>query len=130
MSLEKDYFNTIKWSLNVGVNPGYSLSDQKSIKEDDFARSCITAADTVERETGVYISCVISPSRAVYKKEWGCPEIGEFSYTVYGTYNPAFSGKEEYISALEQFATELKKIYGQNAVWIEISPAHLIYLKD
>ncbi len=124
------YFNVIRWTMTVGVNPGYELKQQKPM---GFAEICTlyqkTAREVFE-ESGTYISAVCHESRVLYHTEWGCPEGGEYAYTFSGSCNPVFSEKTAYLEALQQVAQGLRKKLKQATLLLEIVPAHLEYLKD
>ncbi|MCR5324959.1 MAG: hypothetical protein K6E85_17010 [Lachnospiraceae bacterium] len=124
-------FSSVKWSITIGVNPGYNNKTQEYIPDDEFATACRKIAQEVEDETSVYISCVFYRSRVVYKTEWGCPEEGEFTNTLTGSCNPEFCKDiDKYIEAVEMFAKKLKEEYKQSTILLEIVPMNAMYLKD
>lgn len=122
--------NSFSWSCVIGVNSGYDLVDQKPISEDEFAIRYGKVARKVHEDTGVYISAVITKSRVVYHEEWGCPKNGEYSYTLSGCCNPAFSDPEEYLAALKKLAKMIKQEWNQTTLLVEIIPSSAIYFKD
>ena len=123
-------YNTICWKCTIGVNGGYELEDQIKMPMEDITEIYLKTAEEVRAETGVYISAVISESRTLYSPEWGCPEEGEYSYTLSGSCNPAFAKQEEYLHALNMIAKLLKERLKQSTLLLEISPANLIYMTD
>lgn len=121
--------NTIGWKCIVGTNKGYDLSLQKRISIDDFSALCMRLAKKIYEDTNVYISMAVSESRILYNEEWGCPQGGEYTYTISGCCNTEFSPKEEYLNALDIFVKELKKELEQSTVLLEITPVHIQYYK-
>lgn len=122
--------NSFIWSCVIGVNSGYNLENQKMVSEDEFAIRYGKVARKVYEETGVYISAVITRSRILYHEEWGCPQNGEYSYTVSGCCNPAFSDPEEYLAVLKKIAQMLKQEWNQTTLLLEIIPSSAIYFRD
>ena len=120
--------DSFRWSCVIGVNGGYDLENQKSVSEDEFAYRYGKLARKVYEDTGVYISAVITLSRVVYHEDWGCPKSGEYSFTLSGCCNPAFSNTQEYLSALKELAQLLKEEWDQTTLLLEIMPASVIYL--
>ena len=123
-------YNTICWKITIGVNSGYDLEEQVKMPMKDITEIYLKTAEEVCAKTGVYISAVISESRTLYSPEWGCPEEGEYSYTLSGGCNPAFAKQEEYLKALNMIAKLLKERLKQSTLLLEISPANLIYMTD
>ena len=121
------YFNAVKWSMMIGINSGYHLTEQKTMPEDEFADIFRAVAEEVYVETGVYISAVMNASRALYRSEWGCPDGGEFSYTLTGCSNPLYVSVDSYLNTLEQVAKRMKTRLRQTALYVEIVPAHCDY---
>lgn len=123
-------YNVIRWSMSLGVNAGYDLTDQKKMKIEDICAIYQDVAKEVFEDTGVYISAVCNDARIVYHIEWGCPKGGEFAYTFTGSCNPFFSEKEKYTQALQMVAKLMKEKLHQSTVLLEIVPAHIEYFKD
>ena len=123
----QQYFNTIKWSMMIGTNSGYQLSEQKAMPENEFADIFRAVAEDVYAETGVYISAVMNATRALYRSEWGCPDGGEFSYTLTGCCNPLYVSTDDYLNALEKVVKRMKIRLCQTALYVEIVPAHCDY---
>jgi hypothetical protein len=87
-------------------------------------------ARKVFEKTGVYVSAVITMSRVVYHEDWGCPETGEYSFTLTGSCNPAFADLDKYLPALRELAECLKEEWKQTTLLLEITPASVIYMRD
>ena len=123
------YYNTIKWSMTVGVNSGFDLSSQKDMSYSEISTIYLKVAKKIYKDTNIYISGVIMPSRILYNDEWGCPLDGEISYTITGSCNTEFSTVDSFTKALKLFSEELRKELKQTTLLLEICPAHLDYLK-
>ena len=126
----QSYFNTVKWSMMIGTNGGYELSQQQEMPESEFAELYRTIAEKVFQETGVYISAVMHRSRSLYRTEWGCPPGGEFSYTLTGCHNPLYSDINDYLHSLDLLTGKMKERLKQSAVYLEITPAHCDYYRN
>ena len=125
--------NSIKWTLILGIKSGYEFSKnakQVRLSEEEIACLYRNAALRVEEKSGVYISSVIIPSITIYKNEWGCPKEGEYTYTLSGSCNPAFSDAEKYKEALLVLAQELRKEFKQSTVLLEMYPAEVAYFRE
>ena len=122
-------FDTIRWSCTAGVNSGYDLATQEDVPLEYITELYQNIAAQVYEQTGIYISAVITSSQTVYHSEWGCPAVGEFTYTFSGSCNPEFADPEKFKNALLIMAEKLKDALKQKTLLIEIIPAHLIYLK-
>lgn len=103
-----EYFNSVKWSMMLGTTGGYDLAEQNAMPESEFADLFRAVAEEVYAETDVYISAVINASRALYRTEWGCPDGGEFSYTLTGCCNPRYVSVDDYPNALEEAVQPMK----------------------
>lgn len=123
-------FNSFKWSCTLGTTGGYDLENQVPVSEDEVALRYGRLARAVYEKTGTYVSAVITKSRTVYHEDWGCPGTGEYSFTLSGNCNPAFSEPEKYLSALKELMTRLKEEWKQATLLMEIVPASVIYLRD
>ena len=122
--------NSFRWSCTIGTTGGFELEDQKTVSEDMFASSYSRLAQSVYEKTGIYVSAVITRSRVVYHEDWGCPKTGEYSFTLSGSCNPAFSEPAGYLAALKELAKDLREEWKQTTLLLEITPSSVIYLKD
>lgn len=127
--MQNDFFNSISWTITTGIKSGYELDSQQKPDLDDAAHTYQVLADETLTETGVYISAVITSSRTVYNKAWGCPEDGEYTITFSGTCNPTFSKPEQYLKALHILAERIKRNFHQATLLLEIVPVHLEYFR-
>ena len=109
---------TISFSSEIGVNEGYSADNKKGVNIENVGEILQNVALKTQQETGIYISTVIKgPNRTCYNTDWGCPQGGEFTYTVEGLANPAFtpSNTEWKIAALK-FMNEVRSELKQTTV--------------
>ena len=123
-------YNSIKWTITLGVESGYELEDQQQVPVDEVVMRYQKVADLVEGKTGVYISSVINPSRTIYKAEWGCPKGGEYTYSLSGSCNPTFSDVEKYKDALLLLVKELRAEFKQSTLLLEMVPAEVYYDRE
>lgn len=128
--MDIDYFDTIRWSVTIGTNPGYDLQDQKRMDIGDFTALFQRLAEEEQSRSGVWITAVITPSRLAYMTSVGCPLGGEYSYTVTGSCNTVFASVDDYLPALKRVLVSLKEELQQATFTLEILPAHLDYFTD
>ena len=126
----KDFQKSVKWFISLGVNSGYELENQQLKPVEEIVGRYQKIADLVNEKTGVYISAVITPSRTIYKGEWGCPVGGEYTYTLSGSCNPAFSDVEKFKEALLLLVRELRHEFDQSTLLLEIVPAEVYYDRE
>ncbi len=128
--MDKTFDNySIKWFCTIGVNSGYDLEDQKKLRTGEFSKIYLELAEELFKETGTYISAVITPSRTLYSPVWGCPEEGEYSFTISGACNTEFAEVADYKATLEILMQRLKEHFKQSTLLLEIVPAELYYYK-
>ena len=123
-------YNSVKWTISLGVNSGYDLSAQIRIPVEEIIQRYRKVALEVENMAGLYISAVIVPSRTIYKEEWGCPAEGEYTYTLSGSCNPAFADVEKYEQALLELVKKLRIEFGQSTLLLEMVPAEVYYDRE
>ena len=114
----------------MGINSGYDLNAQRRLSVEEVIQRYRKVALDVEKKSGVYISAVIIPSRTIYKEEWGCPAEGEYTYTLSGSCNPAFSDLKEYKEALLELTKGLRSEFKQSTLLVEIVPAEVHYIRE
>ena len=130
MSNLSDFSESVKWFISLGVNSGYELENQQLISVEEVVTRYQKVAEHVEKTHGIYFSAVISQSRTIYKKEWGCPEGGEYTYTLSGSCNPVFSDVKKYKETLSVLVSELRKEFRQSTLLLEVIPAEVYYDRD
>lgn len=128
-SANDSFINTLSWRITLGVNAGYELEGQKELSMEELSARIGKVADAIQERTGIYISCVLSPARTLYKAEWGCPIGGEISYTLSGSCNPAFSDPDPFYTALKLYAQDLREEFSQSTLTLEVFPTHIDYLQ-
>lgn len=81
-----------------------------------------------------YVSAIVNEGAALYNKEWGCPEYGEFVLTFNCTMNPKFINDSDiYCEGVLYITKKLKEKYSQNTVTItkiDSNGAAIIYLTN
>ena len=127
MSLE---YNSIKWTISIGNNSGYELTNQQRISVEEMVERYQKVALHIEEIYGVYISAVIWPSNTIYKNEWGCPKGGEITYTLSGSCNPVFADLKKYREALLQLTKALRLEFKQSTLLLEMVPAEVYYDRE
>lgn len=121
---------TTKMKLVIGTAPGYFTENIGTSSMDVFCEAVKKAADVVNEKLKIYVSTIITPSRAVYSHVWGCPQGGEEVFTISSTRNPEFApDKAAWQQACLKLAELLKKEFGQSTATVEFSETSLIYLK-
>lgn len=118
------------WSMTIGTSPGYSTKRGAPPDLDTIGTRYQEIAAAIEDETGVYISAVLTPSRALYRTDWGCPAGGEETVTFSGSHHPAFSKAPEYKAALQELAARMKDAFRQSTILLEVWPDEITYLSD
>lgn len=125
--MNTDYFNTIHWSVTIGTNPRYDLKNQKRMDIGEFTALFQHLAEEEQKQSGVWITAVITPSRLAYMTSVGCPLGGEYAYTLTGSCNTVFAEVDDYLPALKRVLQRLKKELKQATFTLEVLPAHLDY---
>ena len=128
--MSEERYRSLKWTITLGTMPGYGETKQDRIPKDKFVDLFRDIALIVEKDTGIYISCVFYDSVTVYKTEWGCTEEGELTYTLTGSCNRAFTDTDGYLEALKLLARKLKERLNQSTILLEIMPMEEFYFKD
>lgn len=143
--MENKFIKTKSFKIVTGVNEGYfHNNDNKKFDEkeeiennEDYPTELekisslwSSIAKEVQKQTSVYISAVITPSKTVYANEWGCPYGGEDTYSITGVANPEFiKNLDEWVRAIYCCAFALKEELKQSTITIEIQDSSLLYIK-
>ena len=128
--MDNNYFNTIHSSVTIGTNPGYDLENQKRMDIGEFTALFQRLAEEEQKQSGVWITAVITPSRLAYMTSVGCPLGGEYSYTLTGSCNTVFTTVDSYLPALKRVLKRMKEELQQATFTLEVLPAHLDYYTD
>lgn len=108
--------NTIKIEATIGVNAGYN-HENKDV--DDFYKIVMDCIELCYSKKGVAVSFVINKSITCYRKEFGCPDNGEITYTLSTVMNPFFqSDKLKYLDVAEYILYEISQYYNQSTMTV------------
>lgn len=129
---------TLEFSATFGFVPGY---DHDNATEEQFTETLngfIMAwrhhAEIAEKDFGVYVTCVIHPTKTIYKTEWGCPIDGENTVTAEGAHNPEFGdlthpATARYHAAVEFIVRSMKNNLKQKTVRVIFREVDQTYYK-
>lgn len=123
----------LRFTATFGVIPGYGHGNVgiETPPERVVASVWQQVAAEVYGSTGIFVGAIIHPSLTVYRPEIGCPEGGEVTATVTGCQNMvAYPDEEAYRDAVISVITRCKEVLQQATVYVEISHADTIYLRD
>lgn len=128
--MDKDYFNSIHWTVTIGTNPGFDLENQQIMDYGKFVALFQRISEEEKNKSGVWITAVVTPSRLAYRHSAGCPIGGEYAYTLTGSCNTEFATVDDYVPALKRVLAKSKDELGQVTFTLEIIPAHLVFYND
>lgn len=121
---------TTKMELVLGTAPGYFTENAGASPVDAFCEAVEKAAAAVNDEVKIYVSTIITPSRAVYSHVWGCPYGGEEVFTISSTRNPKFAPNEAaWKQACLKLVESLKREFSQSTATVKFSKVSFIYLE-
>ena len=119
---------TISFRTELGINKGFD-SEKNHIHSVTITELCELLQqlqNEVENETGIYVSTVVSgPNRSVYRKEWGCPDGGEVTYTIHAVSDSRLQMKSEQWEGLDwkkaalTLAEKIRSYYEQEYLTVE-----------
>lgn len=122
--------DTTEFSLSVGVNPGYFHTNDAKDPLKVVAEQWQKFAEEIFKDCGVYISAVVSPGKAVYRAEWGCPPGGEDTVCLSGVRNPEFQPNDDvWKVTVCRVALRVAKELQQSAAYLSFKKVELMYLK-
>jgi len=127
----KNKMETIKFFATMGVTVGYTNANEFT---NDVCLEMVSTAwqnesQQVFEETGIYIGAVISSSKTVYSKNWGCPEGGENTCLIIGEANPNFiKDLEAYKNTVLDVLAKVKKSLNQSTCQITFQKSEMFYL--
>lgn len=83
-------------------------------------------------KTGIYVSAIANEGKAIYNKDWGCPDGGERTLTFNCTPNRVFiEDIIKYRQGIAYIVAKLKKEFEQHTITItNITPATMDYFTD
>lgn len=117
-------------NIYLGITPGYNHNNENNYDLDSFCNKLQKDLDAISDKTGYYISFVVTKSKVVYRKEWGCPNGGESIFVLHTTLNPIYN--KDYIKwkdAVCKYAEYLKEMYKQSSLTIEFNECETLHLK-
>lgn len=115
----------VGWSVAMGLLEGYgNANDADAIERRTalLARTWHEEMTRTENETGLLVSCVMTPSAVIYPEAYGCPAEGERTVTISGGSNPAKVAPDrfdDYVAAVEATILRVQQVMGQTSVRIE-----------
>lgn len=122
---------SIGFNIVIGINKGYFHSNEAQKNIEKISELCNKLAENIFKVYNLYISTVISNSKTVYRKEWGCPKGGEDTFSISGDNNPQFNKDLDlYKSCVFIFARKLKEELKQSTVSIVFRDIDFLYLDD
>ncbi len=120
---------TDKFKFTIGVTEGYFHNNENS--NIDFVKLVDKCCKESEKIYGIYIPFNIIPTITLYKKEWGCPDGGEITYTLSAIRNPKFNdNSSRWKACCSNIAKRLKYVLNQHSVTGEFSEIDIEYWKD
>lgn len=128
---------TLEFSATFGFVPGYDHDNATEEQMDETLNGFIMAwrhyAEIAEKLHGVYATCVIYPTKTIYKTEWGCPLDGENTITAEGAFNPLLAAEYHnaatYRSAVEFIVRNMKDHLKQTTVRVIFREVEQTYYK-
>ena len=123
-----------EFSATFGLMAGYDHDNSIVANEstiNDFVYHWMHYAAKAKEKYGVYVSCVLHPTKTIYAIELGCPHTGENTITVEGAYNPRFAnvGSDKYREAVEYIVGKMKEHLKQTTVRIIFRNVDSVYLR-
>lgn len=105
---------SLKFEAVFGVNEGYFHNNENRNILENISKIWQKKAKDIFEQTNIYISAVITLSKVVYHREWGCPDTGEDVIVITSSANPEFIKdidlwKEVSIKILKDMQKELKQ---------------------
>ena len=124
-------YETESFELILGYTPGYNNEElEKENEFDDINRFndlYYQISEEVLKESGTFVTAIISKSKVVYP---GSPRRGEKVYFIKGTRNPEFtSDKEKYRKAVNEVARILAILLQQTTYSITWTNCNYNYFK-
>ena len=125
---------TMKFSASIGIVAGYGgeeiLTSAEKIPADAMAKAWQEVAAEVMKETGIYVSAIITPAKVLYHTDWGCPIGGEPVFELSGSLNPQFAERDAWMNAVEACVRKVKTKFGQSTVTVEFWEVQHLYITD
>lgn len=117
-------------NIYLGVTPGYNHNNENDYDIDSFCNKLQKDLDTISDKIDYYISFVVTKSKVVYRKEWGCPDGGESIFVLHTTLNTNYNVNYiKWKDAVCKYAECLKEMYKQSTLTIEFDKCETLHLK-
>lgn len=122
---------TDSFSATLGVVAGYKHDNVPCGDPLDIVAATWDAAAELELAAGgLYVPCVATASRTIYRREWGCPVGGEITVTLTGTRNPQFdTDSAAWKKAVAKIAERVRVALKQSTAHLAFSTCDSLYLK-
>lgn len=124
----------VSWSATMGLVPGYGHDNPEALLAERRAllvRLWDEAMEEAHARTRFSVSCVMTDSLVLYRRDGGCPEGGERAVTLTGSSNPRYVRPDEigaFREAVEDVVRRVQIGMGQTSCRIEFSHvAHSVY---
>lgn len=122
---------TLKGSFVFGVTAGYFHNNEAQDNISQVAEAIKDLAAGLMKESGIYISGSLQPTRVLYASEWGCPKGGEQCYEFTSTANPEFAtDMVAWQDAFVALAKAVKVSFKQSTIMVDFTEAQCLYLAD
>jgi len=112
------------FEITLGINKGYGHNNECVT---DFEADYQAIATAIYKQTGIYVSGVITPAKVVYNVNWGCPMDGEDVYVIKGVNNPQFTEPDKYKDAVTKLIEKLATAFEQSTVTTTWSTVEFVY---
>ena len=110
------------------VNKSNPEDKKSNLEQKDIIERIFKRLDETEDKTGIYLSLKITESNILYKREWGCPPLGEPVLDISITRNPKFNTDDEKFKyAVKTLTQLLKEEFKQSTVTMTVSSGIIYY---
>ncbi|MBU5593315.1 hypothetical protein KQI89_16315 [Clostridium sp. MSJ-4] len=121
---------TLRFEIVTGVNKGYFHNNTESDSLNLVGSVWGKIAKQEYELTGIYVSAVIKPSKAIYNEAWGCPKGGEETVSITGVANKEFVANiQDWKNTVIKLGKELKEELRQSTLTCEFMDTELYYFK-
>lgn len=112
---------TEKYEVVIGVQTDTAINSVIKRKIDLLIESWEKYAKEYYDKYGIYVSAIANKGRAIYNKEWGCPDGGERVVTFNCTRNPKFiKDKVAYMLGVTYITSLLKDEFKQHTITMTV----------
>ncbi len=123
-------FKTDRFSLTIGVTPGYFHANESA--KSDFVGALATEwqqlMEVDGEKHGIFVPAVATAAKAVYHRNWGCPEGGEHVVAFSGTRNAKFNADgEPWKQTVLRIVEQLKRKLEQKTAQVDFETVEMTY---